>query len=49
MKHRKGGAELAWKTFALVGRDIASDKKLEEIPLMTRIAERSVEVHFEDR
>ena len=49
MKHRKGGAELAWKTFALVGRDIASGKKLEEIPLMTRIAERSVEVHFEDR
>jgi len=49
MKHRKGGAEPAWKMFALVGRDIAAGKKLEDIPLMTLIAERSVEMHFEER
>jgi hypothetical protein len=38
----------AWKQLALVGRDIASDVPLDQIPLMKRIAETSVQV-FESR
>jgi hypothetical protein len=38
----------AWKQLALVGRDIASDAPLDQIPLMKRVAETSVQV-FESR
>jgi hypothetical protein len=37
-----------WKQFALVGRDIASDKPIDQIPLMKRVAAISVRA-FESR
>jgi hypothetical protein len=38
----------AWKQLALVGRDIASDAPLDQIPLMKQVAETSVRA-FERR
>jgi hypothetical protein len=38
----------SWKRLALVGRDIASDMPLDQIPLMKQIAEISVQA-FEGR
>jgi hypothetical protein len=38
----------SWKQMALVGRDIASDLPLDQIPLMEQVAEMSVRA-FEDR
>jgi len=46
LKRRVGGADEAWKEFALVGRDIASEKPLEQIPLMGQIAERTANAYF---
>jgi hypothetical protein len=37
-----------WKQLALVGRDIASDMPLDQIPLMKQIAETSVQVFEEE-
>ena len=44
----KNARHLTWKQFALVGRDIASDLPLEQIPLMKQVAEISVRA-FESR
>jgi len=41
-------ARSPWKQLALVGRDIASDLPLDQIPLMKQIAELSVRA-FESR
>lgn len=46
-RRRAGAPNEAWKDFALVGADIAGETPLERIPLMTQIAERTVEVYFE--
>lgn len=47
LKRRVRAADEAWKQFALVGRDIASEMPLERIPLMGQIAERTVAAYFE--
>ena len=38
-----------WRAFALVGRDLARNTPLTEIPLMARIAEKSVNAFFANR
>lgn len=47
LRAKKGGSSV-WKQMALVGRDIASDIPLDQIPLMNAIAKLSVEA-FEIR
>jgi hypothetical protein len=42
MRGDKKAAHAPWREFALVGRDIASDLPLDQIPLMKQIAETSV-------
>jgi len=42
------GRHSLWKQMALVGRDIASDMPLDQIPLMKAVAELSVQA-FESR
>jgi len=45
---RCAGAPIeAWKEFALLGREIASETPLERIPLMAQIAERTADVFFD--
>jgi len=44
MRGDKIATDAPWREFALVGRDIASDLPLDQIPLMKRIAEISVQV-----
>jgi hypothetical protein len=44
----KKGSRSLWQQMALVGRDIASDMSLDQIPLMNAVAKLSVEA-FESR
>jgi hypothetical protein len=47
LRRRVGRPDQAWKEFALVGREIASETPIDRIPLMVRIAARTTEVYFE--
>jgi hypothetical protein len=46
-RRRAGAPNAAWKEFALVGRDIASETPIEQIPLMVQIAARTAGVFFD--
>jgi hypothetical protein len=46
-RRRAGTPDAAWKDFALVGREIASETPIERIPLMVQIAERTADVFFD--
>ncbi len=45
-KSRSGNPDEAWKSFARIGRAIASQAPLDSIPLMEQIAARTVEAYF---
>jgi hypothetical protein len=46
LNDHKGAGREAWKDFALVGREIASQTPLDKIPLMRKIAEQTAEGFF---
>jgi hypothetical protein len=48
-KSRAGKPDDAWKSFARIGRAIASQAPLDSIPLMEQIAARTVEAYFARR